>query len=199
MSTSLLLVLFNMQAQISSNKVIEDIPGMPYNTINCIYQDSDNFLWFGTNNGVARYDGYTFRVIGSTENLPAALPHPNIESIFEDSFGNIWIGTEAGMCIYLTNQEKIQNTPIIFEKDIAEIDRYEEHVCNFLQLNDSVMLIGTNYGLLVAQFIAEASTGRYRIDYTKILNLSQFNKKESKAIVSTYKGTDGRIWDSHTK
>ena len=58
--------------------------GLSQVTVNCIFQDSRGFLWFGTQNGLNRYDGYQF-----TTYLPAQF----ITSLAEDAKGILWVGT----------------------------------------------------------------------------------------------------------
>ncbi|MCB9289743.1 MAG: hypothetical protein H6560_20735 [Lewinellaceae bacterium] len=40
-----------------------------HNEVHCILQDSEGYIWFGTDNGVSRFDGYTFRNFGAREGL----------------------------------------------------------------------------------------------------------------------------------
>ncbi len=82
-------------------KHLEVKDGMPSNQINAIYKDSRGFMWFGTAAGLARYDGYRFKVFRSTDNGSASLPDNYIEKIVEDSEGRLWIRTgENGYVIY---------------------------------------------------------------------------------------------------
>lgn len=70
--------------------------GLSQNTIVCIIKDSRGFMWFGTWNGLNRYDGYNFLVIKS-ENQQRGLSNNFIYSICEDKEGNIWVGTKSGL------------------------------------------------------------------------------------------------------
>ena len=69
--------------------------GLSQNTIGCMLQDSRGFMWFGTWNGLDRYDGYNFLVFKS-ENQEGGLSNNFIYSICEDKAGNIWAGTKNG-------------------------------------------------------------------------------------------------------
>ena len=70
--------------------------GLPQNTVDCIFKDSRGFMWFGTWNGVCRYDGYSFKTYQRNKDL-VSLPGNFIQTICEDSFGNLWIGTDRGL------------------------------------------------------------------------------------------------------
>ena len=61
--------------------------------ISHIVQDDKGYLWFGTNSGLARYDGGQFTHFHSSN----VLPHSRIQSLFEDRQGNIWVGAGDGL------------------------------------------------------------------------------------------------------
>ena len=67
--------------------------GLSQVTVNCILQDSKGFMWFGTQDGLNRYDGYTFTVYrNDPENLDSVSQN-YITTIVEDKKEFIWIGT----------------------------------------------------------------------------------------------------------
>jgi signal transduction histidine kinase/ligand-binding sensor domain-containing protein/DNA-binding response OmpR family regulator len=74
--------------------------GLSNNSVRCIYQDRKGFLWFGTYDGLNRYDGYTFKVFRNNFNNPLSLPNNFINVIDEDNNGNIWVGTRQGVAVY---------------------------------------------------------------------------------------------------
>jgi PAS domain S-box-containing protein len=72
----------------------------------CTCQDSKGFLWFGTYDGLNRYDGYHFKVYKNDPDNPYSLSKNNIECIFEDHLGMLWIGTEDGLNYFDRESEK---------------------------------------------------------------------------------------------
>jgi len=68
--------------------------GLPQNTVTCIAQTRDGYLWLGTLNGLARFDGVRFVVFGA-HNTPD-LRSNRILSLLEDHGDGLWIGTEGG-------------------------------------------------------------------------------------------------------
>lgn len=71
--------------------------GLSQNTVNQILQDRKGFLWFGTKEGLNRYDGLSFHVY-KKEN--SGLGRNFITALREDADGNIWVGTDRGIFIY---------------------------------------------------------------------------------------------------
>src|SRR5687768_16507684 len=70
--------------------------GLPSNVITSIVQDAQQFVWVGTANGLARYDGYTFKVFKRAQ-ANNSLTSNGITSLVADG-EFIWIGTWSGLC-----------------------------------------------------------------------------------------------------
>lgn len=70
---------------------VED--GLPQSSIRCITQTHDGYLWIGTWNGLARFDGVHMTVYNAL-NTPKL--HPSIADLYEDRQHRLWIGTEGG-------------------------------------------------------------------------------------------------------
>lgn len=78
--------------------LIED--GLPQNTINCITKDLQGFMWFGTNNGLCRYDSYEFEVFQSEGPAGQSLPDNLVRDIAVDSRNRVWIGSSRGLSYF---------------------------------------------------------------------------------------------------
>jgi diguanylate cyclase (GGDEF)-like protein len=59
-------------------------------------QDGDGFLWIGSQNGLARWDGYHFRIYRADPGKAGALPDNFIQALLTDARGVLWIGTTSG-------------------------------------------------------------------------------------------------------
>jgi len=69
--------------------------GLPQDSVHAILQTADGFLWLGTEGGLARFDGYQFRVF-DRENTPS-LAGNDIRCLLEDHSGALWVGTASGL------------------------------------------------------------------------------------------------------
>lgn len=81
--------------------------GLSHSTVNCILKDHLGFMWFGTSDGLNRYDGYRFRVFRRNPNDPGAISGSRVNAIMEDGEGYIWVGTrQGGLDRYDSNTER---------------------------------------------------------------------------------------------
>ncbi len=72
--------------------------GLSHNKIFCILQDREGFLWFGTRDGLNKYDGYNFTVYQPDPANPTHhLRHNWIKDIYEDKAGTLWVATLGGL------------------------------------------------------------------------------------------------------
>ncbi len=74
--------------------------GLSHNTVFCAVQDRSGFMWFGTNVGLNRFDGYSFQVYEYDSSDSLSLIQNRVNSMFVASDGIIWICTEDGVCTY---------------------------------------------------------------------------------------------------
>ncbi|OJJ21075.1 hypothetical protein BKI52_10920 [marine bacterium AO1-C] len=90
----------SLYAQVSTQDInfstINSSQGLSQNTVNCVLQDRRGFLWFGTGDGLNRYDGYQFKVYQHELDNKNSLSNNYILSLYEDSKGYIWVGTFGG-------------------------------------------------------------------------------------------------------
>jgi ligand-binding sensor domain-containing protein/signal transduction histidine kinase len=71
--------------------------GLPQESVLTILQDRSGFMWLGTQAGLARYDGYRYRVFRNDPNDSASLPDNYIQTSYEDGDGRLWFGTRGGL------------------------------------------------------------------------------------------------------
>ncbi|MCM1151000.1 MAG: response regulator [Alistipes sp.] len=79
--------------------------GLAHNTVLAIMQDRTGFMWFGTKDGLNRYDGQEIRTVAAVDAIPG---NNYITALCEDAEGKIWIGTDAGVCIYDPETERAE-------------------------------------------------------------------------------------------
>lgn len=72
--------------------------GLSHDNVLCILKDHKGFMWFGTYNGLNRFDGYHFKTFFHEQDVQNTLPSSSIVALTEDHFGKIWVATGGGMC-----------------------------------------------------------------------------------------------------
>ncbi|MEN3278158.1 MAG: hypothetical protein V7631_3948 [Massilia sp.] len=74
--------------------------GLAQESVLSVAQDSDGFMWFGTQYGLSRFDGYRFLNFRNVVGDPTTLPNNWIEVLHVDPRGRMWIGTDGGLARY---------------------------------------------------------------------------------------------------
>jgi signal transduction histidine kinase/ligand-binding sensor domain-containing protein/DNA-binding response OmpR family regulator len=80
--------------------------GLFNSPVHCAFQDYRGWMWFGTNQGLSRFDGYRFVSFKNQPDNENSLIGALVRVIFEDSKKNLWVGTEnGGLNLFNRNQE----------------------------------------------------------------------------------------------
>jgi len=87
-------------------EIISEEQGLSHPKVTYIMQDSQGFLWFATQNGLNRYDGYQMTVFQNEEDYSESISSNWIRVVYEDQNRNLWIGTRSGG-INLYDREKM--------------------------------------------------------------------------------------------
>ena len=156
--------------------------GLPHSTVYRIVQDHDGFLWFGTQRGLIRYDGYTCRLFGQINTDSTGFLGKAVHALWEDKNGNLWVGTHSGdLCLrdgqtghfrYLTNENAFKS---LVERRIQTI---------FEDASGKIWIGTLDDGLLI--YDAKTNTSQH------------FNSKNShlsnNAVFAFVQDKSGRIW-----
>jgi ligand-binding sensor domain-containing protein/signal transduction histidine kinase/CheY-like chemotaxis protein/AraC-like DNA-binding protein len=118
--------------------------GLSQSTIFAIAKDSKGFMWFGTRDGLNRYDARNFKVYRNNPDDPTSLSGNTIQCFFIDKKMQLWIGTSDGISIYNSAQDNF-----IQSKPTPEItDRLSaNHVTAIAQDSEGVIWVATYGGL----------------------------------------------------
>lgn len=112
--------------------------------LQCGLLDKTGILWFGTNNGIYRYDGTSFTYLSEKD----GLCNPIVTAILEDTAGNLWFGTAEGLCLY--DGYTFTHVPIPFSDTSSTwLDKVypivnPNQVMALLQDSEGYIWIGTN-------------------------------------------------------
>lgn len=142
-----------------------------------IIQDDMGFLWFGTENGLNRYDGNTFKVYKYDPRNENSISGSSVNCFLLDSKSRLWVGTSQGLSLYLKEKDHFSNfgsTSPLSQNNIRCI--YED--------KNGIIWIGTRLGLI-----------KYDTDADEIRVYNKDNSNLSHNIVrAIYEDKDGMFW-----
>jgi ligand-binding sensor domain-containing protein/serine phosphatase RsbU (regulator of sigma subunit) len=118
--------------------------GLSQSSVNAIIQDKEGYMWFGTQDGLNRYDGFSFTIFKNESDDTNSISSGHVRALLEDKNGTIWIGTESGG---LNAYNKLNGS---FTKFLAQSKNTNSlsnnHVRCMLQSTDGTLWLGTNGG-----------------------------------------------------
>lgn len=118
--------------------------GLPENSVLCIMQDKHGYLWFGTQVGLVRYDGYSMKSYQYDPNDSLSISWGFIQTIYEDESGTLWIGTSKGFNRF----NRIEETFTRFRHKTDDFNSINSDSINIIfEDNSGNILVGTNKGL----------------------------------------------------
>ncbi len=88
------------QAPILKFKHITDEQGLSNTSVECILQDNRGFMWFGTLDGLNRYDGYNITIYNNNPKDTGSISDNTIHCIYQDHQSRLWIGTSNGLNLF---------------------------------------------------------------------------------------------------
>ncbi|WP_112370733.1 hybrid sensor histidine kinase/response regulator transcription factor [Sinomicrobium soli] len=117
--------------------------GLSQSSVLCIGQDRKGFLWFGTRDGLNKYDGRTFRTFRHSSQDPASLSHSLVKVIYEDPHAGLWVGTTDGLNKYIPET----NTFKRFYFDQGTSGFGDNEIWSIAQADEEHLWIGSSSGL----------------------------------------------------
>lgn len=134
----LILFLFSSFFELNDDLIFKNFnsaDGLSQHDVNCIIQDKNGFMWFGTNDGLNRYDGYNFKVFRPTKNTNSSISGRIIQKIESDSYGNLWIASlDGGLNHYNEKKETFFNFG-------EKLSRFGKYVNDVTISNDGILWV----------------------------------------------------------
>lgn len=98
---------------------VED--GLSNNAVVCCLQDSKGFLWFGTKDGLDRFDGYTFKIFRNDPEDQNSIGSNFIHALYADNNNILWVGTDKGLYRYDETTESFMLLPTPDVQQVTDI------------------------------------------------------------------------------
>ena len=113
--------------------------GLSQNSVLSMMQDSDGFIWFGTEYGLNKYDGYKTEVFIPEEGSRGTITGSIVWAITEDSKARIWVGTNEGVHIFNKDSQSFRR----LEAETEHGEQIEGVVCYILEADNGEIWFGT--------------------------------------------------------
>src|SRR5688572_18830491 len=97
-------------------------PGLSQITVQAVLQDHVGFVWFGTEDGLNRYDGYAFAIFRHDTRRPDSLPDNIVSALYEDRQRRLWVGTQRGLALFDRRSETFSPIPGVRERVTAMLE-----------------------------------------------------------------------------
>ena len=157
--------------------------GLSQSSILCMVQDSQGFLWFGTYDGLNRYDGRHIKIYKNTKEK-GSLSDSNIRTLYEDRSGTLWVGTKSGG---LNRYNRSTDTFTSFQPDPDDPHSISNKaVSALLEDSQGQLWVGTQNGLNIFN--------RKSNDFKLFRHTSLPGSISNNEIRSIYEDLQGRIW-----
>ncbi len=159
--------------------------GLSQSTVTAIAKDSLGFMWFGTYEGLNRYDGYEFKIYKVEDKPSNGLSDNLIKCLLVDSKGVLWIGTANGLSIYDREKDKFTS----YKHDENDITTLGEiQITAIYEDKEGTVWIGT-FGGGLNRFNAHDST------FTRFINNKNIPGTISdNSIQCLYEDRQGNFW-----
>lgn len=144
--------------------------GLSHNTVFCTLQDSRGFMWFGTKDGLNRFDGTRFTIFRYDSEDSGSLGNNFVYSLLEDDSGQLWVGTGKGLYRYYTENESFKRVAMPAYDVVNEIQ-------------------SDNRGNI--WFIMGAWLYRYNLLQDSVTRFTETEDEQISAVWATY---NGELW-----
>jgi signal transduction histidine kinase/ligand-binding sensor domain-containing protein/DNA-binding response OmpR family regulator len=158
--------------------------GLSQSSVICVLQDHKGFLWFGTRDGLNRYDGYTFKKYRYNSQDSGSLSNSYIRSLFEDENNNLWVGTNNGLNKYISDKDCFKRYSQNSSEAQSEADN---EIWSIVSYKKDYLWLGTGFGLKIFN-IKNGMFSQYTI------NEKRKRGSADSHIFNLLKTIDGNLW-----
>ncbi len=172
--------------------------GLADNNIHCILQDSRGFMWFGSEEGLHRYDGYNMKVYRRGDD-GSGISNNFIRALYEDRFGRLWIGTDrGGITIFDLDTETFQY--VRYNQNYETKGLLSDEVYCFSGSKDGNLWVGTKSGLSYLEFNSDENSKDIVVSFKHFRhNPDDPNSLPYPHVYSVLEDSEGILWAGTTE
>jgi signal transduction histidine kinase/ligand-binding sensor domain-containing protein/CheY-like chemotaxis protein/AraC-like DNA-binding protein len=160
--------------------------GLSHNAVPVLIQDNKGFMWFGTTDGLCRYDGYNFRVYKNIPGDSTSLSGNQVRGLYQDRSGHIWVGTEwNGLCRFNPQNDNFTR----YNTNNGLSNNNVVHVIfESVRGSETILWIGTGVGL--NRYIPEYNNFKHY--FPEGIDGKYYRNKNF--IASVVQDSSGKVW-----
>ena len=158
--------------------------GLSQYSVQSLLQDSRGFIWLGTQDGLNRFDGYSFKIYKHDPYNNKSLSANSIKAIVEDNDQQLWVGTDHGLNKYNNLNGEFERIALPNENgDLT----YDQRIESIIQDQDGIIWVGTYSGL----FAISLPTQTIKFFFHENNNETSLS---SNSVTSIFEDSKGSIW-----
>ncbi len=165
-------------------KKISKRDGLSQASVFSITQDDSGFMWFGTRDGLNKYDGYQFKIYRTSSDSNSLVANDIRNLYYDDGHKDLWIGTTGGLSKYISTSDNFVNF-VHNPEDTSSIS--DNVIRDIFRDGNGRLWVGTSMGL---NLLNENSGKFIRYYFTDPTNLSN----KSNDVTAIIEDQDGNLW-----
>ncbi len=166
--------------------------GLSSNTVHTVLQDSKGFMWFGTENGLNRFDGYKFTVYNNIPRNSNTLINNYVYALIEDDQENLWVGTERGISLFDLNKNLFSSFLVSTDEGTQVTGRVQRMIHD----KGKVWIASATQGVFLYEEgrLLMFSFEEFRIDPNKTIWVNTVYKDKEEIIWASVDNTENQIY-----
>lgn len=180
----LLLSLFSiLKAQKLKFKHLTNEDGLSSALVNCIIQDSKGFMWFGTQDGLNKYDGYSFKVYRRDPENINSLSSSDVSALCQINDNLMIVGTKDGLNFYYFKTNTFERIKLGTEQDAISINK-------ILKVSETGVVIASSKGLFLLD-VSTKKTQKVKFPFQENVEVACAVKINNEVLIGT---VDKGVW-----
>lgn len=153
--------------------------GLPSDVVYACFQDSEGYVWFGTDNGIASFDGYEFKRYGQEQGLPDL----DIFGFYEDGAGRLWLRSYNGSLCFLQGGKVFHPGNL----DLLARHKFSGHITDIKEDSEGNLFIGNIYeGIIKINLAQNTSQLISTIGKEKLSRLNYFYTSANSHLIGQF-------------
>ncbi|MFL9831608.1 two-component regulator propeller domain-containing protein [Flavobacterium sp. ST-87] len=159
-----------------------------------IFQDSDGFLWFGTIDGLNKYNGYEFEIYRPVINDIHSISNNRINAITQDDKGFLWVGTSNGLNVFDKKSQKFHRINL-YKKNDKEFSVREEINSLLFDRKNNLLWVATKNGLVKISLKSVDYSIFKSLDFVRYVHKPKDVKSiDNNNVTSVIQDKKGNVW-----